>query len=70
VYTVEIKKRGLPHAHILLFLEPEDKLTTATHIDKCIFAEIPDKDEDPELYQIVNDHMMHGPSGAERPSCR
>ncbi|GJW19447.1 hypothetical protein Tco_0026883 [Tanacetum coccineum] len=63
------KKRGLPHAHILLFLEPEDKLTTAAHIDKYISAEIPDKDEDPELYQIVTDHMMHGPCGAERPSC-
>ncbi|GKA46793.1 hypothetical protein Tco_0739676 [Tanacetum coccineum] len=69
VYTVEFQKRGLPHAHILLFLEPEDKLTTAAHIDKYISAEIPDKDEDPELYQIVTDHMMHGPCGAERPSC-
>ncbi|GJY26770.1 DNA helicase PIF1, ATP-dependent [Tanacetum coccineum] len=69
VYTVEFQKRGLPHAHILLFLEPEDKLTTTGHIDKYISAEIPDKDEDPELYQIVNDHMMHGPCGAERPSC-
>ncbi|GJT29014.1 DNA helicase PIF1, ATP-dependent [Tanacetum coccineum] len=69
VYTVEFQKRGLPHAHILLFLEPEDKLTTAAHIDKYISAEIPDKDEDPELYQIVTDHMMHGPCGAERQSC-
>ncbi|GJZ47341.1 uncharacterized protein Tco_0601173 [Tanacetum coccineum] len=64
VYTIEFQKKGLPHAHILLFLEPKDKLTTATHIDKYISAEIPDKDEDPELYQIVTDHMMHGPCGA------
>ncbi|GJS91564.1 ATP-dependent DNA helicase PIF1-like protein [Tanacetum coccineum] len=69
VYTVEFQKRGLPHAHILLFLEPEDKLTTAAHIDKYISAEIPDKDEDLELYQIVTDHMMHGPCGVECPSC-
>ncbi|GKD45172.1 hypothetical protein Tco_1269817, partial [Tanacetum coccineum] len=39
------------------------------HIDKYISVKIPDKDEDPELYQIVTDHMMHGPCGAERPSC-
>nr|GEX18131.1 hypothetical protein CTI12_AA250730 [Tanacetum cinerariifolium] len=68
VYTVEFQKIGLPDDHILLFLEPEDKLTTAAYIDKYISAKIPDKDEDPELYQIVTDHMMHGPCGAECPS--
>nr|GEZ34650.1 uncharacterized protein [Tanacetum cinerariifolium] len=62
-------KAGLPHAHILLFLEEKDKMTTPTHIDKYISAEIPDKNEDPQLYQIVTDHMMHGPCGADRPTC-
>ncbi|GJY69946.1 hypothetical protein Tco_0472928 [Tanacetum coccineum] len=69
VYTVEFQKRGLPHAHILLFLEEKDKMTTPAHIDKYISAEIPDKNEDPQLYQIVTDHMMHGPCGADRPTC-
>ncbi|GKE23106.1 DNA helicase PIF1, ATP-dependent, partial [Tanacetum coccineum] len=69
VYTVEFQKRGLPQAHILLFLEQQDKMPTPTHIDKYISAEIPDKNEDPELYQIVTDHMMYGPCGADRPSC-
>nr|GFA36545.1 hypothetical protein [Tanacetum cinerariifolium] len=69
VYTVKFQKRGLPHAHLILLLEPEDKLITAAHIDKYISAEIPDKDKDPELYQIVTDQMIHGPCGAERPSC-
>ncbi|XP_028215074.1 uncharacterized protein LOC114397160 [Glycine soja] len=32
-------------------------------IDNIISAEIPNKDTDPELYQIVNNHMMHGPCG-------
>ncbi|GKA05884.1 hypothetical protein Tco_0685004 [Tanacetum coccineum] len=31
--------------------------------------EIPDKNEDPELYQIVTDHMMHGLCGADLPTC-
>ena len=64
VYTVEFQKRGLPHAHILLFLHPEDKITNAQDIDKVICAEIPDPDTDPELYKLVGDSMMHGPCGA------
>ncbi|GKD56363.1 hypothetical protein Tco_1289750, partial [Tanacetum coccineum] len=69
VYTIEFQKRGLPHCHILLWLEPEDKITTIAQIDQYISAEIPNKSEDPELYQIVTDHMMHGPCGADNPSC-
>ncbi|GKD06148.1 ATP-dependent DNA helicase RRM3-like protein [Tanacetum coccineum] len=69
VYTIEFQKRGLPHCHILLWLEPEDKITTTAKIDKYISHEIPNKNEDPELYQIVTDHMMHGPCGADNPSC-
>ncbi|GJW89245.1 hypothetical protein Tco_0164585 [Tanacetum coccineum] len=69
VYTIEFQKRGLPHCHILLWLETEDKITTTAKIDKYISAEIPNKDEDPDLYQIVTDHMMHGPCGPENPSC-
>nr|GEX84876.1 uncharacterized protein [Tanacetum cinerariifolium] len=68
VYTIEFQKRGLPHCHISLWLESEDKITTTGKIDEYI-AEIPNKDEDPELYQLVTDHMMHGPCGADNPSC-
>ncbi|GJR15905.1 DNA helicase PIF1, ATP-dependent [Tanacetum coccineum] len=69
VYTIEFKKRGLPYYHILLWLETEDKITTTTKIDKYISAEISNKDEDPDLYQIVTEHMMHDPCGPENPSC-
>ncbi|GKB49987.1 hypothetical protein Tco_0900740 [Tanacetum coccineum] len=69
VYTIEFQKRGLPHCHILLWLEAQDKLTTTGKIDKYISSEIPNKDDDPELYQLVTDHMMHGPCGADNPSC-
>ncbi|GJS03997.1 ATP-dependent DNA helicase RRM3-like protein [Tanacetum coccineum] len=69
VYTIEFQKRGLPHCHILLWLDPEDKITTTAKIDKYISHEIPNKNEDPKLYQIVTDHMMHGPCGADNPSC-
>nr|GFC31687.1 hypothetical protein [Tanacetum cinerariifolium] len=69
VYTNEFQKRGLPHYHILLWLETKDKITTTGKIDEYISAKIPNKNEDPELYQLVTDHMMHGPRGADNPSC-
>ncbi|XP_057250038.1 uncharacterized protein LOC125496641 [Beta vulgaris subsp. vulgaris] len=64
VYTIEFQKRGLPHAHILLFLHRDDKFPDAEAVDKIICAELPNKDENPDLYEIVATHMMHGPCGA------
>nr|XP_025648288.1 uncharacterized protein LOC112743284 [Arachis hypogaea] len=57
-------KRGLPHAHILVFLHRDDKYPTADDIDQIISAEIPDKDRDPLYYEAVEKHMMHGPCGS------
>ncbi|XP_021996392.1 uncharacterized protein LOC110893602 [Helianthus annuus] len=54
VYTVEFQKRGLPHAHLCLFMHADHKLPTVDYIDPFISAEIPDKDKDPELYSLVN----------------
>ncbi|KAL4585021.1 hypothetical protein LXL04_009634 [Taraxacum kok-saghyz] len=59
VYTVEFQKRGLPHAHICLFMHPDCRLRTVDHIDPIISAEIPNKDDDPELYDLVSEFMMH-----------
>nr|XP_043614440.1 uncharacterized protein LOC122586518 [Erigeron canadensis] len=69
IYTVEFQKRGLPHAHICLFLAPANKFPRATDVDKYISAEIPDPKEDPELYELVKQFMMHGPCRAENPNC-
>nr|XP_043633322.1 uncharacterized protein LOC122604498 [Erigeron canadensis] len=69
IYTVEFQKRGLPHAHLCLFLKAGHKFPTVTDIDHVISAEIPDKEEDPELYELVKQFMMHGPCGADNPSC-
>ena len=62
---MEFQKRGLPHAHICLFMHPDCKLRTVEYIDPIISAEIPDKDEDLELYDLVSEFMMHDPCGID-----
>ncbi|KAH9613340.1 hypothetical protein KSS87_013368, partial [Heliosperma pusillum] len=66
VYTVEFQKRGLPHAHILLFLDRDDKFPAAADVDKIIAAEIPDPIEDPVFHAVVCAHLLHGPCGTAK----
>jgi hypothetical protein len=61
VYTIEFQKRGLPHAHILHFMDKESQLDSPEKIDQVISAEIPDPTADGELYNIVSRFMIHGP---------
>nr|KAJ0202598.1 hypothetical protein LSAT_V11C500253590 [Lactuca sativa] len=57
--------KSLPHSHICLFMHFDNKLPTVELIDPIISAEIPDKIEEPELYSLVNEFMIHGPCGVE-----
>ncbi|XP_042055739.1 uncharacterized protein LOC121800221 [Salvia splendens] len=68
VYTIEFQKRGLPHAHILLFIGKEDKQLDSGRIDEIISAEIPDAQDDPYYYANVREFMVHGPCGIVRKS--
>ncbi|KAI4334690.1 hypothetical protein L6164_013405 [Bauhinia variegata] len=63
VYTIEFQKRGLPHAHIVIFLQASDKFLAPNDIDKIISAEIPNPTKDKELYDLVKNHMIHSPCG-------
>nr|KAJ0201995.1 hypothetical protein LSAT_V11C600327630 [Lactuca sativa] len=53
VYTIEFQKRGLPHSHICLFMHADSKRPTVEYIDPIISAEIPNINEDPELYSLL-----------------
>jgi len=66
MYTIEFQKRGLPHAHILIFLHPSSKYPTPEDTDQIICAEIPNPNTQSELYNLVKSHMIHGPCGLAR----
>ena len=65
MYVIEFQKRGLPHAHILLWLEEYAKCKTGTQIDDIISAEIPCPTNDPDGFKVVTDYMLHGPCGKD-----
>ena len=67
VYVTEFQKRGLPHNHCSFFLKDKDKITTGEQLDNIIWAEIPDKNIHPELYEIVVEKMLHGPCTRNSP---
>jgi len=60
VYSIEWQKRGLPHAHILIWLK--NKIHPDQN-DNIISAELPDPEKDPILFDVVTKHMIHGPCG-------
>ncbi|OMO85773.1 DNA helicase PIF1, ATP-dependent [Corchorus olitorius] len=65
--AVEFQKRGLPHAHILLWLQPSAKFKTPADIDRFVSAELPHQTRDPVGYDAVTSLMIHGPCGPANP---
>ena len=63
VYTIEFQKRGLPHMHLLIFLDQQDKIRNPKDVDDIVSAQIPDPVAHPLLYDSVTKHMVHGPCG-------
>lgn len=65
MHVIEFQKRGLPHAHMLIWLHPNDRPKTTEQIDKMVSAEIPDPSIDPVGYEAVKNYMIHGPCGTD-----
>ncbi|XP_057730390.1 uncharacterized protein LOC130945700 [Arachis stenosperma] len=68
MYTIEFQKRGLPHAHMLLWLNVESNLQSVKIIDEFICAELPNPQKFSSLYNVVTKYIFHGPYGRLRPS--
>ncbi|XP_070011503.1 uncharacterized protein [Nicotiana sylvestris] len=68
MYTVELQKRGLPHAHFLIILANEYKLLTPESYDRVVCAELPDLDKEPYLYSLVVHHILDCPCGHLNPA--
>ncbi|CAN1778540.1 ATP-dependent DNA helicase PIF1 [Linum perenne] len=62
--TFTCNSQGLPHVHILSWLDPINMITEVDHIDSIISAELPDPEIDPLGYETVTKFMLHGPCGA------
>lgn len=69
LYTIEFQKRGLPHAHILLFVRVEDRVLNGFDVDMVVSAEIPNPKTHPILYEIVRKSRVHGPCRSLNPDC-
>jgi hypothetical protein len=59
VHTIEFQKRGLPHMHLLIFLDQNDKIRNPDHVDSIVSAQIPDKTLHPKLWETVTTTMIH-----------
>ena len=69
VWTLEFQVRGLPHVHILLFLNRDIDFKEAETIDQYMRAELLTDEEDPDgtINEIVKSNMVHGPCGHINP---
>jgi hypothetical protein len=67
VYTIEFQKRGLPHIHLLIFLQRAHKIRDADHVNSLISAKLPDPNVHPILWDAVTRLMLHGICGASNP---
>ncbi|KAF8692406.1 Helitron helicase-like domain at N-terminus, partial [Rhizoctonia solani] len=68
VHTIEFQKRGLPHMHLLVWLECASHILEPGDVDELIFAELPIAEgpgADPALYAVITSSMLHGPCGPD-----
>ncbi|XP_071151504.1 uncharacterized protein [Mytilus edulis] len=73
-FRTEFQQRGSPHIHCLVWIDGAPKLNQDSDKDICRFVDqhitcqLPDKDKNPKLYEIVTSVQMHGKSHTK--SCK
>ncbi len=68
IYVVEFEKRGLPHAHILIFFIEDYKPHMIEDVNRMISAELPNSETNKLAHKTVARCTMHGPCGATFPN--
>jgi hypothetical protein len=49
----EFQKRGSPHGHVLIMVDPCDRPRNSEAVDIVVSAELPDENQKPRLYKSV-----------------
>ncbi len=63
MWVIEFQKRGLPHCHLLLCYEDDDKIRTPEQLDQSISAVIPNP-RDTQLHDVITKFNLHGKCGS------
>lgn len=67
VFDIEFHKSGLPHVHLLVIIDPKDKLRSTSDFDAVISAEVSSPDQS-ELRSMVLKWMIHRSYGDHNPN--
>jgi hypothetical protein len=68
IYVIEFQKRGLLHAHILIFFAKDFKPHPVEDVDRMINVELPNPKTNKLAHKTVTRCMMHGPCGVAFPN--
>jgi hypothetical protein len=70
IYVIEFQKRGLSHAHILIFFVENYKPHMVKDVDHMISAKLPNPNPEVNMlaHETITKCMMHGPCGAAFPN--
>jgi hypothetical protein len=63
IYVIEFQKRGLPHAHIVIFFAKDYKPHMVEDVDCMINAKLPNPETNKLAHETVASYMMQGPCG-------
>ena len=63
--VIQFQERVYPHAHILLYLHKNVEMRNSAVVNQLVCAKISDPNKYPKLYQMIKNHMIHGPCGSQ-----